>query len=224
MVAIVNGVRAIISALAHNYHFLNAKCTDGLWTMDVLSILLNISSFTIGQILATFWCFSWQINISIMCAYVCFLIVCLHGVIAQNLEGFYHLRLIVTCLVFILGQFWYWMMNISLHLTKYNANYNNKLYDDGIVYGLIVFAMIGWFAGGVVHSSGWPEKWINNRHKKDETLTLKQNDSCCNCDCNKISNFGTSHQLWHIFINLGNYLAIIQLFFVAQMRSRHDTC
>lgn len=169
-----NMIRAIGSGLAHNYHFLNEKCSHIFWAIDFLSIVILLGYSCTCYLLILFWCFSWQINLAIIFTWLVFSIICVHGVVVRysiididgiqntDSQNIYQLRLIATCCIYIGCQVMWWIKIVLMHFSEYNKNYSKELYASGLVYVCSMGLFLSHAFGGVMHFRGYPEKWMNN--------------------------------------------------------------
>ena len=213
-------IRAFISGMAHNYHFVNAKWSHWWWIFDVLSINWTLSYFAMCYIVLIFYCKDLRIFASIILCYAVFAITVSHAITIQDLEHIYYMRSMATALAFLFSIFWFFLVVIANHLSNVNSH-NDELFGDGILYTLFGIGTITWVIANKAHSIRWPERWVNNSKKKETGFISKFSRCVC---AGRVNNLGTSHQIWHVLINVGTFCAIGNLFLFVENRVKHDTC
>ena len=219
---IINGIRCILSAIAHNYHFLGEKWTHICWSVDVISISFITNIIGAAYLTLTLYCINWNVFYTGLFIIVLFTILLCQGIVVQDSNGNYYLRLIMTVLGMFFAQFWH----IATIVTSFNNEYNkigSKQFSDGSIGVVNIFTYTSYVIGATAHTIRWPEKYFNNVSTSKKNDNDNDNDGNSGCKC-KVNNFGTSHQIWHIFINLGNFFTTVEIFLFAKFRAENETC
>ena len=206
----VASARAFSSAFAHTFSFMSEKASYFWWTVDYVSITLTLSYFGISVLCVTFYCETWNAQISIMLTLITLCVVIVHATIWHD---DYEFRNVMLGLFGILCVWFLYFVQVSYAF----------LDDDFVLneYGFKTDVILSWLIGGLLFFSAviskaieMPEKLFNKRKIENDYY-----DGCVHQDY-----ICTSHQLWHVLVNAAVGMFIWTLAKWGRMRVEFDTC
>ena len=196
-------IRALLSAIVHTYHCINAKYSLILWKIDYLSIVVIIFVQTFCFSNALFYCENENVLLTNNIGWICFYTSIAFLTIFRKKNGKYseyynYKTLVQICLgiLAVIGKYPILFVQIG------NVNTSE----------IPINIWMHWIIGEICHifafaakSKDFPEKVINS------------NDSIFNYVL-------TSHNLWHIGINFGIFELQTAGALYLNFRLQHDTC
>ena len=226
----ISMIRSFLSAFAHCYHFINEKTCYMWWTIDYVSIIFTLTYCAIQEILLIFYCFEWNVQLTIVVAYILLAVTAIHVNVVQMNEQYISLPEIAIGFVsFVTVAFLYllqMMISIIGVLTDPNNNDSHFRYFNDIkafeieMFVLWNLAMFCFGAAVAFKSIQHPEKLINSKKLIENCHVIANLDiSKCNVDF-----VGASHQIWHILVNIATILCVLVLVSYLKARKARDTC
>ena len=210
--------RGILSAAAHNYHFISAKYTKIMWSIDYVSIVFTLTYFAIQTESLIFWCFNWYVRASLAASLGMFGLAVAHSSLLhdKSVREVTFGMLALGCVLFPLLYFGY--------ICAFNEFSDNKIFNTrlGTIEPVLVVtwivAIIAFILAVIVRDLEFPEKLYNEKKYKHSVVKRLNRQIRC------VDNWVTSHQIWHLGVNLGAYLSVYTLFWLLKWRVTKDSC
>ena len=216
-------LRPLTSAVCHTFYCVNENLYHKLWRLDFVSIIFFIGIFLLDFVYLMYYCQDWHTQVT--------LIICWFNVLIPSMYICFYTRNLklkdaVIGLYIVVTGVYLLCLQIMLLLTNH---YQYKAFPIKI--------MILWVGGPIIlgvaivfHVTQFPEKKINsNIIEKANEIQIYTND---NENENKrveivdslINYVGGSHQIWHIFVNLFQFILFTGIFWFSEYRFTQNTC